>query len=217
MNARALCIGPYIAATDFGTPGIINAKEPTFTIGSAVHEQVPDLKTGKEKTRGIIYFTDYPRGWLINKTNMQLLAGLHGDETDGWIGKRVTLHAVRTNMGPGIEVKGSPDIERPKDVVVKLPKKSPRTVTLVPTGARRASAPAANADDLAAFQRELQRAVKEGGWTRDQIADLLASHGTAKAADLAPEKRAAVVAIVRQAPVGSGADGDDEPPPPPEE
>jgi hypothetical protein len=135
MNARALCIGPFIAATEFGTPHIIDAKEPTFTIANAVHEQVPDLKNpNKEKTKGIIYFSDYPRGWVINKTNMQLLAGLLGEETEDWIGKRVTLHAVKTNLGPGIEVKGSPDIDRPRDVVVKLPKKSPRTVTLVPTG-----------------------------------------------------------------------------------
>jgi hypothetical protein len=141
MNARALCIGQFIAATDFGIPGVIDAKEPTFTLGRCARETIADMKkVGKEKEAGIVYFSDYPRGWVMNSTNLQCLRALFGEETDDWTGKRVTLFTMPTNTGPGIRIKGSPDLTAPVDVVVKLPKKAPIRMTLVPTGNRRPAA-----------------------------------------------------------------------------
>lgn len=38
-------------------------------------------------------FTEMPGKWLgVNKTNSKVIAKLHGDDTDGWKGKRITLY-----------------------------------------------------------------------------------------------------------------------------
>lgn len=141
MNADALTPSKYIKAADFGAT---MPKFPTLTIRSAVIEKVPSLKPGAregdEEKKGAIYFTDEPddRGWVINKTNKECLKALFGNETDDWIGKRVTLMAMSVQVGPkkdmGVRIKGSPDITEEIRCVVKLPKRKPETFVLVPTG-----------------------------------------------------------------------------------
>ena len=140
MNARALHLGQFIAATDFGIQGVIDSQEPTFTISHAVRQMVADMKKpGEEIEKGIVYFSDYPRGWVMNSTNLQCLIALCGGMTEDWAGKRVTLFTMPTNTGPGIRVKGSPDLTADLKVAVKLPRKKPITIVLVPTGTRRGS------------------------------------------------------------------------------
>lgn len=148
MNADALTPSKYLRAADFG---VVLPKMPTLTISGARVETVPSLKPGAregdEEKKGIVYFSDEPdgRGWVMNKTNVQCLKALFGSDTDGWIGKRVTLESVIVNVGPkkepGIRVKGSPDIDREVRVEVKLPKRKPQTFTLIPTGRSNGNSP----------------------------------------------------------------------------
>jgi hypothetical protein len=62
---------------------------------------------------------------------------MFGDNFEGWVGKRVTLHAepvmVSGKMQPGIRVTGSPDIEKPLTVKIKLAKRKAVTVKLIQT------------------------------------------------------------------------------------
>ncbi len=141
---KAGFLGQYIAAVEFGE------KRPTMTIASVKLETLP-TETGGEKDRWIVRFTEAKRGWVLNLTNAQLLAALFGSRnTDDWIGKRVTLRAEKVRLGgqmvDGIRVAGSPDLRAPLAVEVRLPRKRPATVTLVPTarpgnGAARQPAP----------------------------------------------------------------------------
>lgn len=122
--------GDYIAASEFGT------KEPTLTILSAQLVRL-EQEDGREKEKGVIRFKETDRGWVLNRTNLELLAALLGVETDQWAGKRVTLFAQPVKFGGktelGIRVKGSPELDAPKVVTVKLPRRRPTEVTLVPT------------------------------------------------------------------------------------
>ena len=83
----------------------------------------------------------------LNKTNWKSIAKLYGDNTDAWIGKRITLHAQNVRVGPkmepGIRVKGSPDLQAPLTFDLRLPRKRPIQTTLVPTGKQAAAEPAA--------------------------------------------------------------------------
>ena len=125
----------YIAAVEFG------GKEPTLVIESVKLEGVADDK-GAVKDRWAVRFRGTPRAWLLNLTNAQLLAAMWGRDTDGWVGHAVTLCAVPVRFGAetvdGIRVKGSPELTAPKAVEVKLPRKRPQTVRLVPTPRGRA-------------------------------------------------------------------------------
>lgn len=134
----ALFKGSYITAAE------LDGKTATMTISHVLMEKLTDPETGKEKDKGIVYFREIPRGWVANRTNMACVAAMFGDRTGAWTGKRVTLFSTPVNVGPkkelGIRVKGSPDIEAPIQVVVKLPRRKPITMTMEPT--RRLGTPA---------------------------------------------------------------------------
>lgn len=131
MDYRALFKGEYIAAVELG------AKQPTMTI-SGIKLCKLEQEDGRQKDKGIISFREIDRGWVLNRTNAQCLAAMFGNETDNWIGKRVTLYSTPVRVGPktepGIRVKGSPDIAETITIMVTLPRKKPAKTTLIPTG-----------------------------------------------------------------------------------
>lgn len=139
MNADSLIPGRFIKAVDLGST---LAAEPTFTITAVVLERVPDIKNpGKEVVKGIVGFRDIEQGWVMNRTNVECIKAMFGPETDGWMGKRITLcqEAVKMPKGPdelGIRVKGSPDIDREIVAEWKPARKSKQSRRLVPTGSR---------------------------------------------------------------------------------
>jgi hypothetical protein len=133
-------LGEYITAAE------MVGKTPTLTIQKVVLEKVESMKRdddagGKLKDRVVVYFAEGKsgRGWLLNRTNAECLRELCGSrDTADWIGKRVTLHAINVRVGPkmepGIRVKGSPDLKAPLTFDLRLPRKRPQPMTLVPTG-----------------------------------------------------------------------------------
>jgi hypothetical protein len=92
----------------------------------------------KKCSKAVLFFKEKPKGIVLAKTNALLIASMFGDETDGWKGKRVTIHSEIVQVGqdtaPGIRVIGSPDIREPITVTVKLPRKKPRQYVMQPTG-----------------------------------------------------------------------------------
>ena len=51
-----------------------------------------ELGQGHEKdTKPIVYFAETDKGMACNKTNAGVISKLYGDDTDGWIGKKITL------------------------------------------------------------------------------------------------------------------------------
>lgn len=129
--------GQYVSAVEIGT------HQPTLTINKVVLEKVESLQkddeggAGKSRDRIVIYFHEADRGWVLNRTNAECLVAMWGRETEGWAGHKVTIFATQVRVGPkmelGIRVKGSPELEKPLTVEVKLPRRKPTSMTLVPT------------------------------------------------------------------------------------
>lgn len=132
-------LGTYITAAE------LVGKEPTLTISRVTLEKVESLKAsddagaGKMKDRVIVYFKESKsdRGWLLNRTNAECIKELWGRETEDWIGHKLTLHTTQVRVGPkvepGIRVKGTPEIDKPRTFDLRLPRKKPIPVTLLPT------------------------------------------------------------------------------------
>lgn len=132
MHYRRLFIGDYLQATEF------DGRVPTFTIARIEIRDLPSLKKeGEEQSKGVIYFQETKRGWVPARTCGECLAAMFGERTEGWIGKRVTLHAEQVQVGKkmdmGIRVVGSPDIKAPVTFELCLPRKKPKKMRLVPT------------------------------------------------------------------------------------
>jgi hypothetical protein len=104
-------------------------KDVTLTIAAIDLEELPQDKGG-DKTRGIISFRETQKKLVLNRTNGECFKGMWGRDTGNWVGKRVTLYPAEWNGEPCIRVKGSPDLEKPLEVEVKLPKRKPITMKM---------------------------------------------------------------------------------------
>ncbi len=54
---------------------------------------------GRKTRKPVVYFKDAKKGLALNKTNARIIAGLYGNDTSAWIGRRVTLFATTTTFG----------------------------------------------------------------------------------------------------------------------
>lgn len=84
--------------------------DATLTIREVGQERIGQGKDASDKF--VLYFEDEDRGLVLNKTNVGTIAKLHGDDTDDWIGKDVTLFATevqfQSEMVEAIRVRSKP-------------------------------------------------------------------------------------------------------------
>ena len=69
----------------------------------------------------VLYFRGNKKGLVLNKTNAKVIAELHGDDLDDWIGKQITLYEAEVQFGndtvAGIRVrKRKPNGKKPAPV-----------------------------------------------------------------------------------------------------
>ena len=69
-----------------------------------------DRDDGGKETRPVLWFTKTDKGFVLNKTNANMIASLHGAETDDWVGKLIALGtenvSFRGNVAPALRVRG---------------------------------------------------------------------------------------------------------------
>ena len=77
---------PYLTAHDV-------AHKPTVTIKSFSKKTMKN-KQGEDEIKPVIFFNEFEKGMVLNKTNANTIAALYGPTLEDWIGERVTLHSV---------------------------------------------------------------------------------------------------------------------------
>src|SRR5262249_42200064 len=77
------------------------------TIGGASLETLKS-QYGTEK-KLVLTFSDHPKRLVVNRTNFDVIAALHGSNTEAWIGKRLQIYAatafVRGQETPCVRVR----------------------------------------------------------------------------------------------------------------
>lgn len=58
-----------------------------------------DARRNKKDRKPIVYFRGARKPLALNKTNAKTIAALYGNDTDAWVGKKVTLYASKTSFG----------------------------------------------------------------------------------------------------------------------
>lgn len=86
MNTKQMFPSKWLAATDFGDEDVV------VTIKALEFETVG--QKGDEEDKPVLYFREFKKGLVLNKTNCKTIAKLLGDETDDWEGKKITLFTV---------------------------------------------------------------------------------------------------------------------------
>ena len=80
----------YLKAADFEDGDAI------LTIAGLEQQTLGQGRDAAEKW--IVYFREVDKGLVLNKTNAGTIAKLYGDDTDDWIGKKVTLYSTEVQF-----------------------------------------------------------------------------------------------------------------------
>ena len=81
MNINEAFPSKYIKATD------LNGSAVKITIREVRIEDLGD------ENKPVAYFENKTKGLVLNRTNWRMIAELHGDETEDWVGKPIEIYA----------------------------------------------------------------------------------------------------------------------------
>ena len=81
----------YLAAWE------LHGKDSTLEIESVAKEEVIG-EGGRKEMLPVVRFKDRKKGFILNKTNSDMIAELHGTDTDGWPKKKVILYPTTTDF-----------------------------------------------------------------------------------------------------------------------
>jgi hypothetical protein len=142
------------------------AEDITVTIKKVVLEELDSQDKGKQE-KPVAYFNEVEKGLILNKTNWSLIAKQHGDESDDWTGKQITLTVM--------------DVEAFGDIVSAIRVKPQRRTAAVGkvlasiTKAKQVVTPAAPVEDDSDAVTAFWTAAKANGYDRKSGVELLES------------------------------------------
>lgn len=81
-------------------------KPVVATIANVIPTSIIDRTTGEEIPKYAVYFGELDERLLLNKTNINALLALFGNDSNKWEGKKVTLYLDSVKMFDGKYVDG---------------------------------------------------------------------------------------------------------------
>lgn len=87
MRIGAAFPSDYLKAAD------LQGRPAPVTISHVSMENV-----GGSDHKPVLYFHGKQRGLVLNKTNANIIASVHGEETDSWAGKRIELYPTQVEF-----------------------------------------------------------------------------------------------------------------------
>lgn len=83
MNLNSAYPSRFLSAED------LNGQDVTVTISNVTQETLGQGKDAQQKL--VAEFAGKKKAMVLNKTNAKTIAKLYGDETDEWVGKKITI------------------------------------------------------------------------------------------------------------------------------
>jgi hypothetical protein len=76
-----------------------------FRAEDLTQEKMLRIKSATEELIGpnrqkklVVWFTNHPKGLVLNRTNNRTMRGAYGDNTAGWVGKLIVLFRTKTDF-----------------------------------------------------------------------------------------------------------------------
>ena len=88
MKAIELCPPKHLDAAD------LNGNVCEVTIKSVAFTTVGE----KQERKGALVYQEFDRPMVINRTNIKRLIDLLGNDTDAWIGKKISIYPSETDF-----------------------------------------------------------------------------------------------------------------------
>jgi hypothetical protein len=206
---ETLDVGPFLVARS----DQLNADD---LVGGSVVVQITAASAGNAEQPVILTISGGHKPWKPCKTMLRVMAfGWDDKNALAWVGRWVRLHRDASVKWGGVAI-GGIRIEAmshiPRNITLMLAetkggkKIEHRIAVLMPPTS-------ASVMPLNSLRGWLQKAIKEGVWTRDQVGALLIEHGAKpdaadKSESLPEDKRATVAELVKKPPPSQ----DDGPP-----
>lgn len=78
----------------------LDGKDTTLEIEKVVGGELT-ANGGKKSKKPLVYFkgTKTGKGLVLNATNGKAIAAMYGNDTDAWIGKKITIYPTTTQFG----------------------------------------------------------------------------------------------------------------------
>jgi hypothetical protein len=86
MDIRSAFPSRYLKAAD------LKGSDDKVVIGQV------QMETISAEAQPVVYFQGKEKGLVLNKTNMETIVNMFGDETDHWIGKAITLFSTKVDF-----------------------------------------------------------------------------------------------------------------------
>ena len=83
-----------------GSFDLPEGRDVTVTINAVKGGELTAIG-GRKSKKPIVYFEGKDKGLICNKTNSKTIAAMHGNYTEGWVGKRITLFVSTTRNPSG--------------------------------------------------------------------------------------------------------------------
>jgi hypothetical protein len=183
-------------------------------VGGDIIVRITGVNAGDGEQPVVIAITGGHKPWKPCKTMRRVLALGWGTDASAWVGRGLKLYRdpdvkwAGSAIG-GIRIRAMTDIAKAINVKLAETKGGKKLEHQVAVLTLTDSAGPMSESD---FLKWLGHATSKGGWTRDQVRPILVEHGSADPTKIAPEKRAAIVAIVSKAPAPVEDEPGDEPP-----
>jgi len=71
----------------------LQGKDWTLTIDG---QSMENLGEPDEPAKSVLHFKNAKKGLVLNRTNAETIAAMHGYDSDAWVGKEITLFATTT-------------------------------------------------------------------------------------------------------------------------
>ena len=84
MHVSLMFPSDYLCAAD------LNEKDFPLTVESVTQKDLR-MDDGSSEPKWIIAFVGATKTLVLNKTNAKMISSIHGTESEGWVGKEVTL------------------------------------------------------------------------------------------------------------------------------
>jgi hypothetical protein len=121
MKISTLFPSKYVKAAD------LEGRTVTLTIRGLT---VEEMGHGSEKERvPVLYFEVTKKGLVLNRTNAVIIAALYGDETDNWVGQRISIYPTKVRAFGAMK-----DAIRVREQVPPPPKPAQAPQVEEPTG-----------------------------------------------------------------------------------
>lgn len=76
---------------------IVERGEVTVTIEDVCREELT-MRGGVKKKSPVVTLKGATKQWVLNRTNADMIAKIHGNKPTNWKGKKVTLYVAETQL-----------------------------------------------------------------------------------------------------------------------